>query len=156
MIHFMIDLSYELESTTNSNPHSKAAMLSMKPAFEGVHHELNFMRLLEWFWEAHISQIMQQRSMSFRSYLYLEHPTLTYILYQACYALRMERQSQINKALEGIHTQYEVCVGTCQLVVALLACNILLYSVLPHHDRDNQGHVHMLQDYMTRILCEVP
>lgn len=47
--------------------------------------------------------------------------------------LEMKRynRSQINKAPEGKHTQYEVCVGTCQLAVGLLACNILLYSVPP-------------------------
>ena len=39
--------------------------------------------------------------------------------------------SQITEAPEGKRTQYEVCVGTCQLAVSLLACNILLYSFLP-------------------------
>lgn len=39
--------------------------------------------------------------------------------------------SRVNKAPEGKHTQYEVCVGTCQLAVGLLACNSLLYSALP-------------------------
>lgn len=77
---------------------------------------------------------------------------------QACYLLEMERfkWSLISKALEGKHTQYEVCVGTCQLAVGLLACNNLLYSALPHHDRDNQGHVHMWQDCTRHRLCEMP
>lgn len=64
--------------------------------------------------------------------------------------------SKVNEAPTGKHTQYVECAGTCPQAVSFSVCNILQYFAPPHHDKGNQGRVHMWQDYMRRKQCVAP